>query len=94
LKARGIPSDRLLFILCRVGDSDAEIKDARDYIARAGYRVLEGELPERTAYRRATNTGRSFTEVKHRGLSGRADIVVQNIGEIIKQLATQTSQVA
>jgi chromosome partitioning protein len=94
LTKAGVPAAKLRFVLCRVGDSETEIKEARDYITGAGYKVLDGELPERALYRRASDAGRSFTESRHRGLNQRADIVVQNIAEALKQLPRQTSEVA
>jgi chromosome partitioning protein len=94
LAKAGTPLDKILFVLCRVGDSEAEIEDARGYITQAGYTVLKGELPERTAFRRASDSGRSFTEIMHKGLAQRADAVVQNIAGAIKKLTPQTSEVA
>ncbi len=90
----GILSEKLAFVLCRVGDSQAEINDARQYIAKAGYRTLDGELPERTLYRRASDSGRSFTETRHAELNKRADLVVQSIADAVKQITTQRSAVA
>src|SRR5829696_7085799 len=37
---KGIPRSRIVFALCRVGDSESEIAEARDYIAQAGYTIL------------------------------------------------------
>ncbi len=90
----GIKSDKLAFVLCRVGDSQSEINDARQYIAKAGYRTLDGELPERTLYRRASDAGRSFTETRHAELNKRADLVVQSIADAVKQITIQRSAVA
>ena len=36
----GLLPNRLAFALCRVGDSEIEIAEARHYIQRAGYTVL------------------------------------------------------
>ena len=75
----GVAADKVFFILWRTGDSHAEIRDARDYIAQAGYRTLDGEVPDRTDYRRASDKGRAFTETSHKSLNLRADIVAQSI---------------
>ena len=82
----GIPKEKIVFVLCRVGDSDSEIRDARDYITSAGYIVLNGEVPERTLYRRASDSGRSFTETPNKSLNRRADAVVQSIINAVKQI--------
>ena len=80
----GVSSEKIAFILCKVGDSQAEISDARQYIEKAGFRVLTGEVPERTGYRRASDFGRSVTETRHPELNKRADLVVQSIADTIK----------
>ena len=51
----GIPKQRLAFVLVRVGNSDIEIAEAVDYLRDAGYFVLVGSIPERTAFRRASD---------------------------------------
>jgi chromosome partitioning protein len=82
----GVPKEKIAFILCRVGDSDSEIRDARDYITSAGYTVLEGEVPERTLYRRASDSGRAFTETPNKSLNRRANAVVQSIVDAVKKI--------
>jgi chromosome partitioning protein len=79
LTKAGVAHQKLFFVLWRVGDSQAEIRDAREYIAKAGYRVLDGEVPDCTGYRRATDKGKTFTETSHKSLNLRADIVAQSI---------------
>src|SRR5262249_4617290 len=74
----GIDPGKIAFVLWRVGDSQAEIRDARDYITKAGYNVLAGEVPYRTDYRRASDQGRAFTETSHKNHNHRADNVAQN----------------
>lgn len=82
LVKKAIPRDRIAFALCRVGDSEAEIQEARSYIQQAGYVVLPGELPERTAYRRAADAGRALTETPFDTLNGRADQLAQSIVDL------------
>jgi chromosome partitioning protein len=86
---QGIPLDKIVFVLCRVGDSEKEIQDTRAYIKSAGYTVLDGEIPERTMYRLASDSGRSFTETTSKSLNQRADAVVQAIVNAIKQAANR-----
>ncbi len=74
----GVPRARLAFALCRVG-TEAEEEAARAYVAEAGYDALPGALLERPAYRQAQNDGQAVTEVKFKGLSERADALVQAI---------------
>ena len=44
LVKKGIPKARLAFAFCRVGDSESEIAEAREYVTQAGYRRLTGCL--------------------------------------------------
>jgi len=83
LRKRGIKTARLAFALSRVGDSESEIQEAREYVAEAGYRVLAGSLPEKTAYRRASDEGRSLTETRFPSLNKRSDELVQGIIDLI-----------
>ena len=86
LVKKGIPREKLAFALCRVGDSEGEIEEARNYIKQAGYIVLKGELPERTAYRRAADAGRALTETPFQSLNARADALAQSIVDHISKL--------
>ncbi len=72
----GIPKDKLVFALNRIGTT-AEETEARAYIAEAGYAVLDGCLPERPAYRKAQNIGRAITETSFRNLNNTADALIQ-----------------
>jgi chromosome partitioning protein len=85
LVKKGIPRHKIVFALCRVGDSDGEIEEARAYITQAGYQALKGELPERTAYRRAADTGRALTETGFQTLNSRADVLAQSIVDQLSQ---------
>ena len=74
----GIPKDKLVFALNRIGTT-AEETEARAYIAEAGYAVLDGCLPERPAYRKAQNVGRAITETSFRNLNNTADALIQAV---------------
>jgi chromosome partitioning protein len=77
LVEKGVPRDRLALALVRTG-TEAEEAFARDYI-EGRYEILPGALPERPAYRQAQNDGQAVTEVRFKGLSGRADALIQAI---------------
>ena len=83
----GVDIQKLAFVLWRVGDSDAEIQDARGYIEKAGYHVLDGEVPDRTLYRRASDRGKAFTETTSATLNKRADMVVQSVVTAIEKIS-------
>jgi chromosome partitioning protein len=84
-----IPRQRLAFALCRVGVSNTEIEEARSYLREAGYTVLGGELPEKAAYRRASDEGRTVTETHFASLNRRAEALAQSI---VNALASLTAK--
>jgi len=88
LVKNGVAKNKLVFVLCRVGDSANEIEDARVYLNEAGYDVLAGALPEKVAYRRASDEGRALTETRFPSLNERAEEVAQGMVDKISQLSS------
>lgn len=86
LRKRGTSAGKIVFALSRVGDSESEIEEAREYIQQAGYGVLPGSLPEKTAFRRASDEGRSLTETRFPSLNKRSDEMAQGIVDRITHL--------
>ncbi len=82
---KGIPANKILFALCRVGDRENEIEEARTYIKRAGYDCAAGSLPEKTGYRRASDEGKALSEVTYPSLRERAEELAQSIIDSIEQ---------
>ena len=78
LARAGVARERLVFALCRIG-TEAEAKEAVEYIEEAGYRVLEGVLYERPAYRQAQNEGLAITETRYKSLNARAERLIEAI---------------
>jgi chromosome partitioning protein len=84
-----IPKERLVLALCRLL-SDAEEATARAYLTKAGYEVLPGYIPERTAYREAQNRGQAVTETSHKALNERVDELMEGLyARVAKQLQAQ-----
>jgi chromosome partitioning protein len=74
----GIHRERLVVALCRIlGDSEEDA--ARAYLAEAGYEVLPGSIPERSAYRDAHNRGKALTETRDAALNARADALMEGM---------------
>jgi chromosome partitioning protein len=86
LVKKGIAQAKIAFALCRVGDNEAEIAEARDYIEQARYKVLAGAIPEKTAYRRATDEGRTLTETRFPSLNQKSDLLAQSIVDLVTKL--------
>lgn len=85
LTGSSIPEEKIVFALCRVGDGEKEIDESRQYIKKSGYTVLAGSLPEKTAYRRASDVGKAVSEVSYLSLRIRAEEVAQAIIDIINK---------
>lgn len=92
LVKHGVPRERITFVLSRVGDSELEIEEARAYIEKAGYEVLPGALPEKTGYRRASDTGRALTETRFESLNHHAEQVAQGMVDRISQLTSTSNK--
>jgi chromosome partitioning protein len=86
LVKKGVEKRKLVFALCRIGDSNVLEQSARDYITQAGYQVLSGSLPERLAYLRAAEEGRALTETRFLTLNERAAHVVQGVIDLATKL--------
>jgi chromosome partitioning protein len=82
---KGVAANRVAVTFCRVGDSDAELAEARSYIEHAGFRTIQNAMPERVAYRRAFDQGRSATETPFISLNQRADAIAQSIINLINK---------
>lgn len=80
-----ISVDKIVFALCRVGDRENEIEEARSYIRKAGYVTVAGSIPEKTAYRQASDNGRAVSEVTFPTLKQRAEQVAQGIIDLLSE---------
>lgn len=80
----GVPKKRLVAAICRTL-SDTEEAAARAYMQAAGYEVLAGSIPERSAYREAQNRGHAITETKFIKLNERADALMESLLRKVSQ---------
>jgi chromosome partitioning protein len=88
LMQKGIATNKLVFAFCRIGDSEPEVDEARNYVSQAGFNAIEEGMPERVAYRRAFDQGRSATETAFVSLNQRADFMAQAIINLITAMRT------
>ena len=91
LAKKGVLKSKIAFAFCRVGESLHEIAEAQEYIRQAGYRVLygrvlDGTVPEKIAYRRASDEGKTLTETRFSSLNERGDQLAQNIIDLVTRL--------
>lgn len=75
----GVPIERIAIAVCKVGDSKRELQEARDYLSQTPYFVLDGQIPEKTSFRRAQDIGLSIVETPFKGPKAQADELIQNI---------------
>jgi chromosome partitioning protein len=81
----GIPHDRLVIALSRTLSAREE-EAARSYIAKAGYDVLTGAIPERSAFREAHNRGHAVTEAKRRTPADQVDRLIEALFDKVHAL--------
>ena len=87
LLKEGIASGRIAFALCITSDSIREIAGAREYLGQTPYRVLDGEIPFRSAFKIAMDQGKAITETSFPTLRKRADAMAQNIIDAVAEAA-------
>jgi chromosome partitioning protein len=78
LTDKGIADWRLALALCRI-QSEAEDSFARDYLKRAGYKALKGDLPEKKSFRDLQNAGKAITEGAMAAISKTAEELIKSI---------------
>lgn len=83
---KGTPRNNIAFVLSMISDSEILIQEARDYIAQAGYDILEGEIPVRTGYVRAHEIGKSLSEASHPSLREKAEKLAASIVQKASQI--------
>lgn len=90
----GITHDKIAIAFSRVGDSEAEAKEATAYVNESGYYLLPGAIPERAAYRRAMDLGLALTETKFSSLAKKADDLIAAIVQRLETVQEEEVQYA
>lgn len=75
----GVAAERIAIALVKTGDSSRELEEARAYLAATSYHVLDSQVPEKTAFRRAQDGGLSVVECPYRGPREQADTLIQSL---------------
>lgn len=86
LVEKGVPKERIFFVLNKTTDSPTAVQEARHYLR--AYRVAEQDLGARTSYQRAQNHGRALSEVglKVGALEEKADLLAAEIVHRVAEL--------
>ena len=74
----GISPGKIAFALCRVGNSKVQLAEARAYLGKTQYTLLNGEMPERDSFKTLIRDGRAPTESPFKSLRERSELMVQN----------------
>lgn len=83
LISKKVPPERIIIVLSRTGNSEAEIGEAREYLKKAGLKVAQGELPERTTIRRAQDAGLCANETPYASVNENSDSIIETIVKMI-----------
>ena len=79
LLKEGNAPEKIAFALCITSDSAREIDGAREYLSQTPYKVLDGAIPFRAAFKTAMDQGKALTETSFPTLRKKADAMAQNI---------------
>lgn len=86
LKAKKVETGKIRIAFSRIGNSEAELEEAKVYVESAGYDWLEGILYEKTAVRRAQDIGRCATETAFPTVNDANDQLLQSIIDAVTEL--------
>lgn len=79
LRKKGVVPEKIAFAMFKTTGSERENAGARQYLADAGYLVLDGEVSVSTAYGSASDIGKAITETSFRTLNDRAAKLAQSV---------------
>lgn len=78
LEARGVPRSKMVFVLTQ-SPNKTETMTARDLLISEGWAVLEQDLHFAASFSTAGDKGRTFTDVRHRGLRFKAETLLDEL---------------
>ena len=79
LRKKAVRPETVAFAMFQTTGSERESLAAREYIAQAGYTVLDGEVRVSTAYGSASDQGKAITETSFATLNARASRLAQSV---------------
>lgn len=89
LVARGITRSRILFVINRSNESQIALRDAQEYIAAGGFKTVPTDLPDKTGYQMAQNSGRATSETYFAKLNERAEQLAAEIVQTVNRLSRE-----
>lgn len=79
LISKGVPSDRLIFVLNKTTESELASREASTFLRNQGFLVAATDLAAKTGYQMAQNIGAAVSETKYPTLNDRADTLAAEI---------------
>lgn len=86
LRAKGISTQKIGIAFGRVGNSEAELLEAIEYVKQSGYFVFDGHIREKTAIRRALDVGKCATETPYNSINDHSANLVNSIAERLTEI--------
>lgn len=87
LVKKGINKEQVAFILSRVDSSEAEYLETVDYLEQTPYKVIDGFIPEKRAFRNALNEGKTLTDTSFQSLNRKADQCIQAMVDYVSEIS-------
>lgn len=88
LKKNGIDRKKIGIALSRVGDSQAELSGAKEYIEEAGYHYM-GMIQEKTSIGQAHDSGKAANETAFKSVNQATDQFIQAIVDRMELVKTK-----
>ena len=84
----GIPTENIVFALCKATKRSKPIADARDYLGKTRFAILDGAIQHQDSYADAMNKGRSITETPFKAPRAKAMEVIQSAVDHFERLTS------
>lgn len=70
---------KIAFILSKIDSSETELNETIDYLSQTSYKVIDGHIPEKRAFRNALNEGKTLTDTSYNSLNKAVEKAIQSI---------------
>lgn len=84
--SHGIPTESIVFALCKATKRNKPIEDAREYLSKTRFAILDGAIQHQDSYADAMNKGRSITETPFKSPRAKAMEVIQSAVDHFERL--------
>lgn len=84
-----VPPRQILFILNLCGTSRTQIEEAQEYLKSTPYRLADGYIEQKAAWKTALLEGRALNETTYSSLNDKANVVLKSINQIFEELTKE-----